>query len=418
MLRDRKEVRELFEYPLLEAMARRRTRRFPLGCEMAEGTLSHASKNPPVPLNDVETAILCWAGAGISGTITGDMPTNDVQGGMWTSWIGRTTPYMCNVHNMQLLFTNDEGLFVYDPKGASKAVEIETEEDWEKIGTYFTRDTIKLSDGRFQMIPDALVRGVHWNTNKPGTTIFMPVIELSEEFLNSLTTAFMGEGYKVFDDIKGGGPAGIKKWIDNGTLKGVEAPLSTLEHTIFVMNLAAPFHALQNMQLAAEAMGLGSIIMTGYIGLIILQSLGFRYNEAKEGSGAILNLNPVGLDGVFESYQPPYYKTMDDAVDAFMEKRFGSGGILTADYSGIVPYKDWKKVQPGYLVPSKEVIQIVKDYCNYIFDTFGRFPATLDTIVMPEWLQVHHLEEEFYDKYGLDKLLNETHRKHMELWHK
>ncbi|GAG49418.1 unnamed protein product, partial [marine sediment metagenome] len=141
-------------------------------------------------------------------------------------------------------------------------------------------------------------------------------------------------------------------------------------------------------------------------------------NEAKEGSGAILNLNPVGLDGVFESYQPPYYKTMDDAVDAFMEKRFGSGGILTSNYSGIVPYKDWKKVQPGYLVPSKEVIQIVKDYCNYIFDTFGRFPATLDTIVMPEWLQVHHLDEEFYDKYGMDKLLNETHRKHMGLWHK
>jgi len=418
MLKDKKEVRELFEYPLLKAMARRRTRRFPLGCEMAEGTLTHASKNPPVPLNDVETAILCWAGAGITGTITGDMPTNDVQGSMWTSWIGRTTPYQCNVHNMKLLFNNDEGLFVYDPKGASKAVEIETEEDWEKIGTYFTRDTIKLSDGRFEMIPEALVRLVHWNTNKPGTTIFMPVLEISEEYLDAVITVFMGEGYKVFDDIKGRGPAGIKKWIDNGTLKGVDAPLSTLEYTLFVGNLAAPFHALQNMQLVAEAMGLGSIIMTGYIGLIVLQSLGFRYNTAKEGSGALLNLNPVGLDGVFESYQPPYYKTMDDAVDAFIEKKYGSGGTFASDYSGILPFKDWKKVQPGYPVPSKEVIQIVKDYCNYIFDTFGRFPATFDTIVMPEWLQVHHLEEEFYDKYGLDKLLNETHRKHMDLWHK
>ncbi len=418
MLSDRKEVRQLFQYPLLKAMARRRTRRFPLGCEMAEGTLAHASKNPPVPLNDVETAILCWAGAGITGAIAGDMPTNDVQGSMFTSWTGRTTPYACNVHNMKLFFTNDEGLFVYDPKGASKAVEIETEEDWEKIGTYFTRDTIKLSDGRFAMIPDALVRVVHWNTNKPGTTVFMPIIELSEEYLDAVIAVFMGEGYKVFDDIKGGGPAGIKKWIDNGTLKGVDAPLSTLEYTIFVGNLAAPFHALQNMQLAAEAMGLGSIIMTGYIGLIVLQSLGFRYNEAKEGSRALLNLNPVGLDGVFESYQPPYYKTMDDAVDAFVEKKYGSGGIYTSDYSGIVPFKDWQKVQPGYPVPSKEVIQIVKDYCNYIFDTFGRFPATFDTIVMPEWLQVHHLEQEFYDKYGLAKLLNETHRQHMDLWHK
>ncbi len=418
MLRDRKEVRELFEYPLLKAMARRRTRRFPLGCEMAEGTLAYTSKNPPVPLNDVETAILCWAGAGITGTIAADMPTNDVQGSMFTSWIGRTTPYACNVHNMKLFFTNDEGLFVYDPKGASKAVEIETEEDWEKIGTYFTRDTIKLSDGRFEMIPDALVRVVHWNTNKPGTTIFMPMLEISEEYLDAVIAVFMGEGYKVFDDIKGGGPAGIKKWIDNGTLKGPDAPLSMLEYTIFLGNLAAPFHALQNMQLAAEAMGLGSIVMTGYIGILVLQTLGFRYNEAKEGSGALLNLNPVGLDGVFESYQPPYYKTMDDAVDAFIEKKFGAGGIFASDYSGIVPFKDWQKVQPGYPVPSKQVIQIVKDYCNYIFDTFGRFPATFDTIVMPEWLQVHHLEEEFYDKYGLDKLLNETHRKHMGLWHK
>jgi hypothetical protein len=85
----------------------------------------------------------------------------------------------------------------------------------------------------------------------------------------------------------------------------------------------------------------------------------------------------------------------------------------------MVPFdKNWKKVQLGYPVPSKKVIQITKDYCNYIFDTYGRFPATFDSIVMPEWLQVHHLEQEFYHKYGLDKLLNETHKKHMGLWHK
>ena len=418
MLSDRKEVRELFQYPLLKAMAHRRTRRFPLGCEMSEGTLAYASKNPPVPLNNIETAFLCWAGAGITGIIAGDMPTDDVQGSMFTSWVGRTTPYACNVHNMKLFFTNDEGLFVYDPKGASKPVEIETEDDWEKIETYFKRDTIKISDGRFHMVPEALVRAVHWNTNKPGTTIFMPMLEISEEYLDAMIAVFSGEGYKVFDDIKGQCPAGIKKWIDNGTLKGPDVPISTMEYTIFLGNLAPAFHAIQNIQLVAEAIGLGSVVMTGYIGIIMLQTLGFRYNEAKEGSGALLNLNPAGLDGIFESYQPPYYKTMDDAVDAFIEKKFGSGGTFARDCRGKTPFKDWNKVQPGYQVPSKEVIQITKDYCNYIFDTFGRFPATFDTIIMPEWIQVHHLEEDFYDKYGLDKLVNETHRRHMELWHK
>jgi hypothetical protein len=93
--------------------------------------------------------------------------------------------------------------------------------------------------------------------------------------------------------------------------------------------------------------------------------------------------------------------------------------MYTPNYKGLVPFsKNWKKVQPGYSVPSKKVIQITKDYCNYVFDTYGRFPATFDTIVMPEWLQVHHLEQEFYDKYGLEKIVNETHRKHMSLWHK
>jgi len=307
---------------------------------------------------------------------------------------------------------------VYDPKEATKPVEIETEEDWDKIIEYFKRDTKKISEGRFGMIPDALVRIVHWNTNKPGTTIFMPIIDISEQYLDAITAVFMGEGYKVFDDINGTGPAGIKKWIDDGTLQGPDVPISTMEYTIFLGNLAPAFHALQNMQLVAEAMGLGSIIMTGYIGILVLQTMGFRYNIAKECAGAMLTMNPVGLDGYIESFQPPYFKNMDDVVDAFFEKKFGSNGMYTADFRGLVPFKDWKRVQPGYPVPSKQVIQITKDYCNYIWDTFGRFPATFDTIVMPEWLQVHHLEEEFYDEYRLGDIVNETHRKHMGLWHR
>jgi len=418
MLKDKREVRELFNYPLMKAMAHRRTRRFPLGCSMEEGSLKYTSKKQPVPLTDLETAILCWAGSGITGLIAADMPTSDVQGSMFTSWAGKTTPYACNVHNMKLFFTDDSGLYVYDPKEAGKPVEIETEEDWDRIIEYFQRDTKKVADGRFEMIPDALVRVVHWNTNKPGTTVFMPMIDISEQYLDAISAVFMGEGYRVFDDINGTGSAGLQKWVDDGTLQGPDVPLSTMEYTIFLGNLAPAFHALQNMQLAAEAMGLGSIIMTGYIGILVLQTMGFRYNIAKECSGAMLTMNPVGLDGYIESLQPPYYRNMDDVVDAFFEKKYGSGGMYTSDYGGKVPFRDWKKVQPGYPVPGENVIQIIKDYCNYIWGTFGRFPATFDTIVMPEWLQVHHLEAGFYDEYGLGGIVNETQRKHMELWHK
>ena len=43
MIKDRKEIRELFEHPLMKAMAHRRTRRFPLGCTMAEGSMRYLS---------------------------------------------------------------------------------------------------------------------------------------------------------------------------------------------------------------------------------------------------------------------------------------------------------------------------------------------------------------------------------------
>ncbi|MDD9994056.1 MAG: hypothetical protein OXP75_19840 [Rhodospirillales bacterium] len=59
---------------------------------------------------------------------------------------------------------------------------------------------------------------------------------------------------------------------------------------------------------------------------------------------------PVGRDGVFEAFCPPYHADMDAAVDA-----------ATAQ-------------------ASPEGIQCVKDICGYILDTFGKFPATVDPI--------------------------------------
>ena len=40
---NRDEVKELFKYPLLEAIAHRRARRLPLGCTLSEGGLQYAS---------------------------------------------------------------------------------------------------------------------------------------------------------------------------------------------------------------------------------------------------------------------------------------------------------------------------------------------------------------------------------------
>jgi hypothetical protein len=416
---DRDEVKQVFKYPILEAIARRRSRRFPLGCTLPEGAMQYASQKPPVPLNDIETAILCWSGAGITGSITGDLSTK-IGGSAFGTWLGRATPYPSNVHNAKLFFTNDSGTFVYDPKKATKPVEIDTEADRERIMTYYQEDCIKVLDERVEFVPRALLGVMHWNTNQPGTTVFIPIIDQAEEYINFLLAIFEveGYGYKMFDDMKGRS-AGLQEWLDAGKLKGPQVPLASFENSLMLSDLAPAYLILENIHLVAEAMGLGSVMFGGYTGQIMLgitpmsKGLGFRAQMGKDGRA-----NPVGLDKVFEAYCPPYYKDMNEAVDAFVEKKFGGGGSHTAEYKGVTSFKDWKTIQSDFNIPSKTSIDQVKAICTYVYETYGRFPATTDTKLLPVWLQVHHLDLDFYDKNFAPGMVTEAQRQHMQLWHK
>jgi len=175
---------------------------------------------------------------------------------------------------------------------------------------------------------------------------------------------------------------------------------------------------VENIHLVAEAMGLGSVVFGGYTGKVMLgvtpmsKGLGFRSVTDRDGKP-----NPVGLDGVFPAYCPPYFGSMGEAIDAFVEQKFGSGAPYAADYKGVAPLKDWAKVQPHYHHPSKASLDQVKAYCNYVYETYGRFPATSDTKLVPIWLQAHHLDLDFYDKHHPREMVTEAQRRHVERWH-
>ena len=69
-------------------------------------------------------------------------------------------------------------------------------------------------------------------------------------------------------------------------------------------------------------MGLGGWTYTGYIaryalGGMDVPGLGFRFAEATRGPSV-----PVGRDGVFEAFVPPYHDDMGAAVDAFLERKW------------------------------------------------------------------------------------------------
>jgi len=270
-----------------------------------------------------------------------------------------------------------------------------------------------------ELIPKLLGNTMNWNINKPGTTIFIPVVDQTAEYINFILSVYdrEGRGYRMMDDIKNQS-AGLQQFIDNGQLKGPDIPVSSTETNVQYGNIAPAYLMLENIHLVAEAMGLGAIMFSGYVGQIVLgvtpfsKGLGFRASTTKDGK-----LNPVGLDGIFEAYCPPYYKNMDEAVDAFCERKYGTNGIYSAEYSGLTPFKNWKGIQPDFNRPSELSLRQVKSYFSYLYDQYGRIPATLDTMLLPVWLQVHHLETEFYDKYFPEEMMTQEHRNHMKLWH-
>ena len=416
---DNEAMREAFQYPILEAISRRRSRRFPIGCTLSEGALKYVSHQKPVPLSELESSILCWSGAGITGSIAGDLGTK-FGATASTSWVGKATPYASNVHNTKLFFTNDAGTFVYDPHKATKSVEIDTKEDREKIITCYREDTRKIIEERVEFVPKALLAAMHWNINQPGTTIFIPVVDQVEEYINFIFSIFdyEGYGYRIIDDLKGQS-AGLQGWIDQGKLKGPEVLLSSFERSLLFLNIAPAYFILENIHLVAESMGLGSVIFGGYTGQVMLgitsmsKGLGFRGQTGKNGQ-----INPIGLDGIFEAYCPPYYRDMNAAIDAFIDKKFSLNGPYAVQYKGVEPYKDWNAVQPEFKAPSKLTINQVKTFFSYLYETYGRVPVTTDAKLLPAWLQVHHLDIDFYDKYLKNEMLNESQRRHMHLWHK
>jgi hypothetical protein len=146
-------------------------------------------------------------------------------------------------------------------------------------------------------------------------------------------------------------------------------------------------------------------------------SLGFAFHrvpdEAPVGAGEEI---PVGLPGVFEGACPPFHADMDAAVDFVLDQRWGEDGIFSAPHKRKIP---WRSAEVARAVPrpSDEAIEATKTLCRYIWNTYGRFPATIDPFLMTVWYQAAHLDIDFYDRYYPADALPPRVRSHMHDWH-
>ena len=83
--------------------------------ELKDSTLEFKSNYDPIPLSEIEEALLVWAGTGLTGLCLADLPPeNGID--LLCQWTGRTWPSACNNHGTELFFTNDEGLYHVDVK--------------------------------------------------------------------------------------------------------------------------------------------------------------------------------------------------------------------------------------------------------------------------------------------------------------
>jgi hypothetical protein len=306
---------------------------------------------------------------------------------------------------------------------------------------------VKLFDQRLDF-PRQFPYYLGWNkqiSNRPGTTIFLPVVDCTRGYINiilNLLTEPDGQRPLWVDDWQKFKPADVVEALE---WAGVELGLAGADkkvpyevigglaraqdkfvnpNIVLPLGLASTMRVnyealflLQNLMLVGQAMGLGGWVHASVAPPYILErdpskqlfGLGFRMQPGKTWPDTdwppvpASQPNPVGIDGVLQGLCPPYVASMDDAVDQLLAEKFGPAGMYGDVNVFKRPYLSETFAQ-NYLQNashySDQAIAYAKQICSYIYDIYGRFPAHCDAFHVPGvWLQLSHLELEYYEKY-------------------
>jgi hypothetical protein len=437
---------------LIDTMWQRRTHRVSRGSDVAAGTMSYKSANARAPLSAIEEAVLI-AATGCTGLSMPDRPFFDPRNGTPimakpnVNMVGRTAGSPDNAQGTHFFMINDSGTWFLRKLPPADGDPF----DADLLLKRAELAKVKLLDQRID-VPDgkrdfpAYLDSNRFLSNLPGTTIFFPVVDLSHQYINGmmyLLTQPAGARPTIVDDRNFYRLAGVKKWVDNGFLnKDIKLPLGT----IWSMRTQIEADLLvQNLFLMAEAMGLGAWIHGSISPPVLLGDpkfikqygamLGFDFVTPKWKlvdllrwhvplpKYANLRSNAVGLrhkgEHLIMGSCPPYYDSMAEAVDAVVAAKFGPSGIYSDPSTFDKIYRErfgetYLKEASAY---SQDVIACTRDICTYIYQTHGRFPAHVEAIHAPGiWLQIHHLEHEYYDTYFRHGL-TQVHRDHDKAWH-
>ena len=416
-------LQEAGNFPLYSALFGRRSRRFGWGMEIPGGPLKFKSEKPPSPLDDFERAMLIAAGMGVSGHHFG-IPYSVAEPGLATyaaRYVGRTAPSAAGIGNVDMFYTEASGTYFVSTRDAS------TDGNWghdrlsdaERLIGAVKDKTRRLSDTRIELPRGEPHYSAHnvWNANVPGSTVFMPVANVSEELMGFLFIV-AGSGYTVWDDHHGRAAGDLEPFFKSGLLNPEKKySLSYMEQYILTCSGVEMGDVGHNIALALQTIGLGGWFFSGISPFSLMGAaaakgvpgLGFEFQTNPKWGVP----NPVGLKGVYEGYCPPFHKDMRAAVQAYVDLKFGKGG--TYDPASPGPFLDNAKIKGGAVPPEPELVEAVVKIAEYIYATYGKFPGTVPTIYMRFYTQAHRLETDFYDKFVRDPYLA-THARNVARW--
>jgi hypothetical protein len=128
----------------------------------------------------------------------------------------------------------------------------------------------------------------------------------------------------------------------------------------------------------------------------------------------------VGLeqDGrpLLAPYRPPYHASMEAAVRAVVELKFGPAGVFREGTRGSA-WREPARVAAAAAPPSLAAVDATIAYATYVWARYGRFPAYLPPFRTVLGFQASHLDVEFYDRFYRPEALAATQREHLARWH-
>jgi hypothetical protein len=254
-------LEQVLAFPLFEALLARRARRFAVGATLPGGPTAWQSRQPPLPLLPVEQDLLAAAGTGLSGFQLGDWSYRDAAGqptggNALAAFAGRTGASPCGIQAAQLFLTDDEHtaliavrrhLPVLSDGVSPRAAAVDA----------VRRHRIPVLDHRLDIPREAPTMPAfnHWDVNVAGSTVFLPVVDLTRGLLNNVLLYLDDpHNYFIVDSRTGAEPLKDFAWLKRDRV----VDLAEMERGAFT-DLVGVECALmgENIYLALQALGLG-----------------------------------------------------------------------------------------------------------------------------------------------------------------